>query len=525
MKAFLFLQLVMLACLGCVQSTNAAVRYVDVNSISPVPPYTNWATAATVIQHAIDAALPGDEIVVTNGVYQTGGRAVQGTLTNRVAVTKPLTVRSVNGPQVTIIRGYQVPGTTTGEGAVRCVYLTEEAALAGFTLSGGATWSRSSPSETNLGYEVLRGGGVWCESTNALVSNCILSGNAAEDAGGGASGATLNDCTLTSNIAQGGGGAFGGALNNCSLTGNVARHYGGGVYFSTLNNCTLTGNSASFGSGGGAFSATLNNCLLTGNSAESGGGANACDLNNCTLTKNSAFSGGGVEDIGWPSIGGVNNCIIYDNTATGQWANYYFSAGNINHSCTTPLPISGVGNITNAPLFVNPAAGNFRLQANSPCINAGSNAYAPAGPDLDGNPRIVGGTVDIGAYEFQSPQSTISYAWLQHYGLATDGSADSVDADGDGASNRQEWRAWTDPTNSASSLRLLTPLVSTYGLLVRWQSVRGQNYFLERGTNLGAHPVFAPLADNLFGDAGTTSYTDKNTPAPGPFFYRVGVRD
>src|SRR5262249_47233198 len=68
-----------------------------------------------------------------------------------------------------------------------------------------------------------------------------------------------------------------------------------------------------------------------------------------------------------------------------------------------PLPTNGLGNITNPPLFVDTNAwADLRLQSNSPCINAGNNAFAPAGLDPDGNPRIVGGTVDIGAYEYQS---------------------------------------------------------------------------------------------------------------------------
>src|SRR5882672_5024109 len=87
----------LLALAGIAGSALAAVRYVDVNSTSPTPPYTSWATAATNIQDAVDAAVAGEEIVVTNGIYATGGRVTDSdSTTNRVVVDKPLSLRSVN---------------------------------------------------------------------------------------------------------------------------------------------------------------------------------------------------------------------------------------------------------------------------------------------------------------------------------------------------------------------------------------------------------------------------------------------
>ena len=438
------------ALLAFASNALAEVRYVDVNSTNATPPYTNWTTAATKIRDAVDAAVAGDEIVVTNGIYATGGRA-NGYTTNRVAVNKPLSVRSVNGPQST---------TIDGGGSVRCVYLTNSARLAGFTLTNGA----------------------------------------AED-GGGAYGGTLDNCTLSGNLAGDGGGAYGGTLNNCTLTNNYSLGElwgGGGAAQCTLNNCTLiansTGNDINYGTGGGgAAGCTLNNCTLTGNIAlqcftctgkyTPGGGAYECILNNCTLTGNQALNGAGD---GYRTLGGgaygcvLNNTIDYLNFPSDDH-DYYYGSNTWHHSWTSD------------PLFVDTNGwADLRLQSNSPCINAGNNSYVTNATDLDGNPRIAGGTVDIGAYEFQSPASMISYAWLQHFNLPINPATDTADPDGDGVDNYHEWLAGTDPTNRFSSPAQLTITpsgVPPSGIILTWPT-NAVGFTLQSTTNL-VSPVWS----------------------------------
>jgi parallel beta-helix repeat protein len=471
------------------------IHYVTLESTNPVSPYVTWTTAATNIQDAIDAAvLPGASVLVSNGVYQTGGRVVSGALTNRVAVDKAVTVQSVNGPTVTIIQGYQVPGTTNGNSAVRCVYLTNGAALIGFTLTNGATLTTG----------VTSGGGIWCSSTNSVVSNCVLIGNSAYSAGGGAWSGTLNNCSVVGNSVLAPGIYPGAGAGGPS---------GGGTYASSLNNCKLVGNLGFLG--GGASSGTLNNCTIVSNQAARGGGTYSSSLNNCTIMHNSAANSGGGN---YQST--LNNCVVVSNVATNG-TNY--SGGSLNYCCTIPFPPSGLGNITNDPAFADFAGGDLRLQSHSACINAGNNAYVTSATDLNGSTRIVGGTVDIGAYEFQSPSSVLSFAWAQRYGLPADGSADFTDLDGDGVSNWGEWRADTIPTNTLSVLRMVNATNSPSGVKVTWQSVFTRSYWLERATNLGAASPFQTIATNIAGVAGTKTFTDNSATNAVQFFYRVGV--
>lgn len=592
-----------LACLFVMKSAAADFYVVPVNANSAAP-YQSWNTAATNIQDAVDLAGAEDTIWVTNGVYGSGSRVAADGSTNRVLVGVAITLQSVNGAAVTAIDGGKL---------MRCLFLTNNAILSGFTLTNG---------------NAVNGGGLFCSSTNALVlnsvlvnnlarsgggaysgtlsnctmqgntcpftgaegggvygavltnctlsgnstggdypnatggtrgggasscslSNCTLSGNSALGAGGsggGASSSTLIQCTVQNNYADfDGGGAYGSFLNGCQISSNGSGDYAGGVGSCTLTNCTLSNNGHGGGArpyGGGATDSTLNNCLVTDNVGTDGAGAFSCTLNNCVLSGNTAYRyGGGM------AYGTANNCTIYSNalssaayygggaySATLNNSIVYFNPGTTNlngagpniYNCTLNYCCSpgaaGPGCITNPPAFVDAPHGDAHLQSTSPCINAGKNTYATTASDLDGNPRIKGGTVDMGVYEFQNPGSSISYAWLQQYGLPHDGSADLLDPDGDGMNNRQEWSAGTDPTNALSVLKLLSPVNGPGGVTVSWQSVNGRTYYLLRCTNLQAGG-FSVLRSNLTGQAPTTSFLDTNPTSPGPCFYRVAVQE
>lgn len=561
-----------------VQVAQQQIHYVKATNPTPGFPYTNWLTAAANIQDAMGAAQTGDIVLVTNGVYGVGGTVVFGQETNRVVIPNTIKLLSVNGPAATTISG----GTQT-----RCVYVSRDASLSGFTLNNGKT--------RNSGDAIkeMSGGGVWCE-TGGSVSNCIITANSALSSSGGGGGgayggmlynctftgntgflgggvrsAVLWNCTLTGNSAQGinggGGAAYGATLYNCALSNNVVSAYvngaganqcllsnclvkgntttpvgggasgnGGGTYLGTNYNCVIMNNAAGTnsgtgsgtGSGGGSYQSTNYNCLINGNRAgSSGGGAYQGRAYNCTVSSNTAASsGGGVYG------GTLNNSIVYFNIAPSglNWT----GSPILNYCCTTPS-IAGVGNISNDPQFVNAPGGMFQLKFGSPCIDAGFAGNFPfigTTNDLAGSPRPMDGDgngiarIDMGAYEFNLV-ATVGTNWFTNHGLdPNDPLVFASDPDGDGFTTLQEWIVGTDPTNTLSALKMLSPAGSVSGVSVTWQSASGVNYFLQRSTNLSVQPTFSVLQSNIVGQVGTTTYMDTSAIGSGPFFYRVGVQ-
>jgi len=359
-------------------------HYVAQAGQTSTSPYLSWDTAASNIQDAVDAAVDGDTVLVTNGLYEAGGRNSEaGVITNRVVVELAITVQSVNGPAVTAIRG-QIADDPS---ATRCVYLDKGAILAGFTLTNGGAYFDSF-GENSIG------GGAFINDDGTL-SNCWVRGCA------------------RSGVAVG----LWGSVVDCILQGNSGIN-GGGVFFDAdgeITRCLILDNTALIGGGVALGAATMRDCLVCGNTATdptmgAGGGVYAFgnDIINCTIAWNeSYYLGGGVADPADPASGQmpstIINTIIYHNTAP-VGSNFYLLGTSVTYSCTAPF-IDAEGNIGSPPLLVG--LDNPHILAASPCRGAGTlDAVEADETDIDGEPRDWGGAVDIGCDQFVSTNIT-----------------------------------------------------------------------------------------------------------------------
>ncbi len=336
------------------------------------------------IQSAIDAAVDYDIVLVADDTYTGDGNR------DLDFYGKAITVKSENGPENCII---DCNGTEEQYHRGFFFHSGEDvnSVVQGFTITNGCASS----------FPYISGGGIYCSWDS------------------------------------------GPTIRNCIITGNLAEADGGGIFCGwnsspVIASCTITGNSTEWDSGGGIYcggSPIITNCTVAGNSAKYGGGGIYC---------------------GWDSSPTITNCIIWNNAGASQ----IDGDPNVIYS-DIEGGYTGTGNIDVDPCFVLPGywadtsdpniivesndpnaiwiEGDYHLYPFSLCIDAGDPNYLPepSETDLDGNPRIIDGRIDMGAYEFNhipiadaGPNQT-AYAWLDGIAEVTLDGSDSNDPDGD----------------------------------------------------------------------------------------------
>jgi hypothetical protein len=232
---------------------------------------------------------------------------------------------------------------------------------------------------------------------------------------------------------------------NSGYPGGHGRRYGGNLYAGPLSSPRLSGCELSRGIASGVFavagaaviversritanrqggvyvsdaSACLSDSLIAGNSGSAAGGwSSHLQLLGCTVAGNQGGIAGGGELL-------IANSIISGNA--GQAVSWQGGSSFIRNTLSD-VPsdefLEGEGNSDDDPLFVEPPlwddrgtpeqyhddiflGGDFRLQPDSPAIDAGTLEALRSHTDLDGAPRVCGKSVDLGAYELAAPECT-----------------------------------------------------------------------------------------------------------------------
>ncbi|MBM4026400.1 MAG: hypothetical protein FJ280_13505 [Planctomycetes bacterium] len=384
--------------------------HVDADAPGPVRDGRSWATALRTLQDALAAAGPGAEILVAEGVYKPdrGGTATTGNRTASFTLKEGMVIRGGYA-------GYGLPNPNLRNPAAYATILSGD--LRGDDQRGILNLSDNS-------YHVVTG--PRGERPAVLDGVTVTAGNAdgsyPNHYGGGLYNpegkVQLISCVFRSNTGVWGGALmnFGPAVTlvNCQLFDNRALMLGGGLYnyegLATLTNCRVTGNTAEY--------------------AETAGGAALYNLDgavtilNSTIADNPSPNGKAISTFRWGSGAGVKlkiaNSILF-NGGNEIWSNIR-EAVEVTY-CNVQGGWTGTGNISTNPQFKRLGTrnlegewidGDYRLEASSPAIDAGSNAALPADSfdldgdgntteplpvDLDGEPRVKDARVDMGAYE------------------------------------------------------------------------------------------------------------------------------
>jgi len=488
------------------------------------------------IQSAIKDALPGDEVVVEDGIYSGSENH------NLDFLGKAITVRSLNLTPAACIIDCQ-----GGGGKKRAFHFHRgegpDSVVNGFTIrnglapGGGAILceSDSTPSisgclfENNQVSGSANGGAILAE-TGLVVVGCSFAGNAAGSGGGGAvfcagGSPLISGCTFEDNSA-----VYGGAISlsntidarvaDCRFTGCTSSR-GGAVYVNItqgdlFEDNVFSDNSADWGAG-----IYLEECqqtlitgnLLTGNRALLYGGGihiregSGIDLRENTLAGNlvsEASGAGGGINAGRGSSLSITNTILWGNSAArgpalalveppGSTVAIHCSNVDGGRDACFVSPDGtlewGTWMIGADPLFCSPGEDDFGLQAASPCAAAAQPACSRIGArDAECSGLLIDASLvcvpDSGTLPFQVMMS------LELANLCTDqyrqvaGRIDVERADG---SVLTHWRhGWVN-------LSAGTGFTQTWAVMIPpRQSMHGENKFILSSIDVTPPPYNQP---------------------------------
>lgn len=373
------------------------------------------------IQAAINATINGDTVIVTPGTY----------VENIDVSGKDITIRGLQTGLTVIDGGAAGPTVTYSPGSTRL------SVLENLTITNGQASSE--------------GGGIRIEGSSPTIRFCVIRNNGTTTYGAGIGGIPtstaavsprIEGCIIEDNTAGGTGYASGGGIGftrqhsspteqveivDCLIRRNSAATRGGGIYLSyghhaivdsnRITENTTLGTTGSLDGGAGIFIALnalatiTNNRIWQNQSASNAGGIKFFNVSGAQIINNTIVdnAGGGIGGVANTASfgsnvyvdvvntivrnGGLNEFAFTGNSNTGPpFANVSYS--NVEGGYT------GTANVDLPAVLLNAASGNHRLHASSPCRDIGTATVTLPATDFEGDTRVIGGAVDIGADEF-----------------------------------------------------------------------------------------------------------------------------